>query len=306
MRYAYRLSTFRIVSDIEIPELMPWARGCHASDELLFRVGDIPGGLTNPDQASCSSSSPEESRYLLTLDNKGKVLVKNGREVIIEAAAGTDLTGIRAVMMGPLQAVLWHQRGLLPLHASAIDVNASAVALAGPSGVGKSTLAAAFAIRGHAVLSDDICIVDTRNGATVLPSTPRLRLWRQALDHFGIPLDGLPRALSRSEKYLIEGNWIDAEQRQLAAVILLSRGACRKVTIRRVRGRSAFSSLQDVVHMFGIARSLGFEAAIFTALGQMFDAGVTVWELSVPGDLAYLEQAVEKVSEVARSHADLP
>jgi hypothetical protein len=172
--------------------------------------------------------------------------------------------------------------------------------------VGKSTLAAAFSTRGQTVLSDDICIVNTGDGATVLPSTPRLRLWRQALDHFGIPPDGLPRALSRSEKYLIEGNWAGTEQWQLAAVILLSRVARRKVIIRRVRGMSAFSSLQSVVHMFGFARSLGFDAAIFTALGQMFDAGVTVWELSVPEDLAYLEQAVEKVSEVARSHADLP
>src|ERR1051326_5999853 len=305
MSSAYRLSTFKIVSDIELPELLPWIGQCRPLDTLFFRIGKIPDELRNSDLAS-DSAHPGGGVYLATLGQQGKVLVKDGREFLIEPTGDADLTAIRAAFMGPLQAILWHQRGLIPLHASAIAVNARTVALAGPSGVGKSTLAAAFAIRGHAVLSDDICIVNTREGPTVLPSTPRLRLWRQALDHFSIPLDGLPRALSRSEKYLIEGNWIDAEQRQLGAVILLSRGTCRKVTIRRVRGRSAFSSLQDVVHMFGIARSLGFEAAIFTALGQMFDAGVTVWELSVPEDLACLEQAVEEVSEVARSHADLP
>jgi hypothetical protein len=306
MSHAYRLSNLKVLSDIELPELMPWTGASDMSDEVFFRVGEIPAGQSSAGPAAGGSELPDGHRCLLTLGDKGKVLVENGREVIIEPAEGADPTDTRAVIMGPIQAVMWHQRGLVPLHASAISMNGRAVALAGPSGVGKSTLAAAFSTRGYAVLSDDICIVDTRNGATVLPSTPRLRLWRQALDHFGFPPDGLPRALSRSEKYLIEGNWAGAEQQQLAAVILLSRGAYREVTIRRVRGRSAFSSLQDVVHMFGIARSLGFDAAIFTALGQMFDAGATVWELSVPEDLAYLEQAVEKVSEVARSHADLP
>jgi hypothetical protein len=285
---------------------MPWTGASDPSDEVFFRVGEIPARLSNADEAAGGSLVPGGHRYLLTLGDKGKVLIENGREVIIDPAEGADPTDTRAVIMGPIQAVLWYQRGLVPLHASAIGLNGRAVALAGPSGVGKSTLAAAFSTRGQTVLSDDICIVNTGHGATVLPSTPRLRLWRQALDHFGIPPGGLPRALSRSEKYLIEGNWAGTEQRQLAAVIILSRVARRKVIIRRLRGMSAFSSLQSVVHMFGVARSLGFDAAIFTALGQMFDAGVTVWELSVPEDLAYLEQAAEKVSEVARSHADLP
>ena len=304
MSYAYWLSDLKIVSDIELPELVPWSGACSVPADVVFRVGQVPLGLDDLRQVCGGPDASGETRYLLKLRDKTKILVESGREVVIESGPGVERTDTRAILMGPVQAVLWHQRGLLPLHASAIAVTGRAVALAGPSGVGKSTLAAAFSTRGHAVLSDDICIVNTRNGATVLSSTPRLRLWRQALDHFGISSDGLPRALSRSEKYVIEGHWVGAEQQQLAAVILLSRGACREVTIRRVRGRSAFSSLQDAVHMFGIARSLGFEAAIFTALGQMFDAGVTVWELSVPDDLACLDQAVEKVSAVACSYAD--
>jgi hypothetical protein len=304
MSHAYRLSNLKVLSDIELPELMPWTGASNMSDEVFFRVGEIPAGQSSAGPAAGGSELPDGHRCLLTLGDKGKVLVENGREVIIEPAEGADPTDTRAVIMGPIQAVIWHQRGLVPLHASAISMNGRAVALAGPSGVGKSTLAAAFSTRGYAVLSDDICIVDTRNGATVLPSTPRLRLWRQALDHFGFPPDGLPRALSRSEKYLIEGNWAGAEQQQLAAVILLSRGAYREVAVRALRGWRSFSSLQGVVHMFGLAHSLGLDAAIFAALGKMFGAGVTVWELSLPDDLACLDQAVEKASEVACSYAD--
>jgi hypothetical protein len=295
MSHAYRLSTLKVLSDIELPELMPWGSVCHVPDKVFFRVGEIPHALNNPDQSGDCSQLIGGSRYLLTLGDNGKVLVENGRVVIIEPATGADPTDTRAVLMGPVQAILWHQRGLLPLHASAISVNGQAVALAGPSGAGKSTLAAAFSRRKHAVLADDICIVDTSDGATVLPSTSRLRLWREALEHFDIPLVALPRALSRSEKYLIEGPWVGAEEQRLAAVILLSRGACQEVTIRRLRGWRSFTALQSIVHMLGAARSLGLDTAIFTALGKLLGAGVTVWDLSVPDDLACLDQAAETV-----------
>ena len=295
MSYSYRLSTLKVLSDIELPELLPWSGVCQVPVEVFFRVGEIPHVLAKPQRCGNRSQVVGESRYLLTLDDQVRVLVENGREVIIEPACGADPTDTRAVLMGPVQAILWHQRGLLPLHASAISVDGRAVALAGPSGVGKSTLAAAFSRKNHAVLTDDICIVDTSDGATVLPSTPRLRLWREALDHFGISSAALPRALSRSEKYLIEGHSVAGGQQQLAAVILLSRGAGREITMRHLRGWRSFTALQSVVHMVTAARSLGLEKAMFSALATFFAAGVTVWDLSIPEDLGCLDQVAEKV-----------
>src|SRR5438552_1765756 len=132
----------------------------------------------------------------------------------------------------------------------------------------------------------------------MLPSTPRLRLWREALKHFDIPVTSLPRALSRREKYLIEGQWVGTEEQQLAAVVLLSRGACREVTIARLRGWTSFTGLQSVVHMLGAARSLGLNSAIFTALVKLIDAGVSVWDLSIPDDLVCIDKAGEKVLSV--------
>ena len=295
MSYAYRLSTLKVVSDIELPELVPWSGACDEPDQVFFRVGDIPHALTKPGPTDNHSQAIGGSRYLFTLNNKSKVLIENGRDVVIEPAPGADPTDVRAVLMGPVQAVLWHQRGLLPLHASVVSVNGRAVALAGPSGVGKSTFAAVFSQKKHAVLADDLCIVDTSDGAVVLPSTPRLRLWRDALEHFGIPLIGLPRALSRNEKYIVEGRWDEAQEQRLAAVILLSRRACGEVTMRRLYGWRSFSALQSVVHMFGAARSLGLEAANFTALEKVFGEGVTVWDLLVPEDLVCIDEAAEKV-----------
>src|SRR5579862_5764464 len=233
MSHAYRLSALKLVSDVELPELMPWDGGCDAPADLVFRVGEVPPGL----EASDYIVSRNPDRYLITFSAEARIMIEDGRVVTIEPACGLDAIAIRSILMAPLQAVLWHQRGLLPLHASVVATDAKAVALAGPSGAGKSTLAAALSARGLDVLADDICIVDTSSGADVLPSTPRLRLWRDSLEHFGIAADGLPRALSRREKYLIErGDWSTPHRRKLTAVVLLSRETDSGVELEQLHG----------------------------------------------------------------------
>ena len=300
MSHAYRLSALQLVSDIELPELVPWDGRHDAPVDLYFRLGKVPARLDNPDRVVGEFQTKGCRQYLTTSPGEARVLVENGCAVTVEPALGDDLTDARAVLMAPVQAVLWHQRGLLPLHASVVGVRGRAIALAGPSGAGKSTLAAVLGAQGHDVLADDICIVDVAgaapDGAHVLAGTRRLRLWRDALDHLGIAVDGLPRALSRREKYLIEGGERRGPERQtLAAIVLLSRRAAGGLTIERLRGARSIMALQDVVHMLPEARALGFEAAIFTALTGLASHGVSVWRLAMPDDRRCLAAAAARV-----------
>src|SRR5258708_9269606 len=78
---------------------------------------------------------------------------------------------------------IFHQRGLLPLHANAIEVGGQAVAFVGPSGAGKSTLAAYFRDRGYRVLCDDVCVVSFGSDGEPLawPGIPRIKLSGRAL-----------------------------------------------------------------------------------------------------------------------------
>jgi hypothetical protein len=292
MSHAYRLSALKLLSDIELPELMPWDGGGDAPADLVFRVGEVPIG---PD-ASDDTLARVRDRYLMGYPGETRILIENGRDITVEPACGIDSTDIRSILMAPVQAVMWHQRGLLPLHASAVATNGRAVALAGPSGAGKSTLAAALSGKGLEVLADDICVIDASDGADVLPSTPRLRLWRDSLEHFGIAADGLPRALSRREKYLIEcGDWSSPQRRKLAAVVLLSRETESGVDLEQLRGVRSMIELQNVVHMLPAARALGLGPAIFAALTSLPAAGVMVWRLAMPDDRAYLDEAAARI-----------
>ena len=125
---------------------------------------------------------------------------------------------------------LLHQRGLLPLHANAIDIDGKAVAFMGESGAGKSTLAAWFHDRGHRVVSDDVCVVgfDEHLQPYAAPGLPRLRLWAEALALMGRGTTGFARSYigEEDEKYDVP---IDAELAArahvpLAAIYLLDEG----------------------------------------------------------------------------------
>src|SRR4029077_52896 len=79
-----------------------------------------------------------------------------GKRIEVRWADSTTLENARSYLLGPVLGFLLRLRGVTCLHASAVAVDDFAVAIAGPPGSGKCTTAAAFARRGHAVLSDDV------------------------------------------------------------------------------------------------------------------------------------------------------
>jgi len=64
----------------------------------------------------------------------------------------------------------------------------------GRSGAGKSTMAASFALRGDAVITDDVlAIAETNGGYEVHPAYPRVRLWPESVQGLFGHADALPR-----------------------------------------------------------------------------------------------------------------
>ncbi len=80
--------------------------------------------------------------------------------------------------LGPILGFILRLRGVTCLHASCISVEDRAFAILGGSGAGKSTTAAAFAVRGYPIVSDDVLpLAETDNIFQAIPGYPRLRLW---------------------------------------------------------------------------------------------------------------------------------
>ncbi len=294
---SYRLGVLKLDSDFDLPALPGWDGPPDVATDVRCRRGEVPSRLSRPDHVAPLFQTSGAGDYLLVLPGTGRVLVRNGSEITVEPEAGA--ANMSAILTGPAQAVLWYQRGLLPLHASIVVIRGRAVALCGCGAAGKSTLAAMVAAAGHGVIADDIGIVDARGDGDVwvLPGCPRLQLWPDALAELGVAAEGLERAVPEKERYFLDcGSSIPSEPYKLAAVVQLIRHhTLPPATLERRRGAQAGDTLHDSVHTRRPAAALGRAQPIFTAFTRMASAGVSFWRLTVPEGLAALRQAAAKL-----------
>jgi hypothetical protein len=180
-------------SAVELPELVPGP----APPDVVVRLESLPG--VPPDHAASGSlvhAAPDEVR--LHWPEAGAILVRRGREIIIDPRPGVDPGVLRLYLLGPAFALLLHQRRLLVLHASAVALNGHAAAFLGHSGEGKSTTAAALHARGCPVIADDVVAVHLPPSGTpvALPGFAQLKLWPDAVTALGEAPESLSRVVS--------------------------------------------------------------------------------------------------------------
>lgn len=126
------------------------------------------------------------------VDNIARFHVRNGNRITIATENGKPDEDILPFLMGSAFGALLQQRRTLVLHGSAIEVNGESMVFCGPSGIGKSTLAAGFQARGYRFLADDLCAIALSYGhPSVIPGFPRLKLWSDSLKRLDTARDEL-------------------------------------------------------------------------------------------------------------------
>jgi hypothetical protein len=298
MRQAYWLSGLKLESDFPLPALVRWEGPEESAADVAIHRGKVPAGLERPDHAGPIFQTRGRDEYLLNLPGTGRILVQNGNEITVDPDADADLNTTSAILTGTIQAVLWHQRGLLPLHASVVVIGGRAVPLCGPSAAGKSTLAAMLAARGCPVLADDLCLIDAHEGkpVSVLPGCPRLRLWADSLERLCIGATALTRALTGRDTFFVDrGGLVPRERLALGAVVVLFRRESGCVEFERMRGALAVDTLYGVVHTRRPAGALGRGQDIFAAVRRLASAGAPIWALRFLDELSCLGEAAAHV-----------
>jgi len=172
---------------------------------------------------------------------------------------------VRAYLLGSAMGALLHQRGLLPLHANAIEIDGRAIAFAGPSGSGKSTLAAYFRARGRRLLSDDVCAVSFGPGgeAVAWPGVPRIKLWTDALAAFGHSAGDLEKVVNWEDKYSLPMTMAAPSGPLPLARIYLLGAAQGKSRIEALSGAAAFDAVASNIYRSEFAGPLGRAESLF-------------------------------------------
>ena len=184
----YSVFGLRIRSTMELPEL--FAAPADGPPDVWIDQEKLQAAPSDPGLVATDHG------LLLTVAEVGRFLISDGRTIRVEPEAGVDPRNVRLFLLGSAFGALLHQRGLLPLHANAVEVDGRAFAFMGHSGAGKSTLATWFHDQGHRVLADDVCVIRFGESREPLacPGLPRLRLWLDMIELTGRESAGLDRS----------------------------------------------------------------------------------------------------------------
>ncbi|HEY3999046.1 MAG TPA: hypothetical protein VGO93_09295 [Candidatus Xenobia bacterium] len=145
---------------------------------------DTPGVLSHSDGPLFLA---DETAFRLHVAEVASYAVENGCSIWVDACAGATGVQVGLFLRACCLGALLHQRGILTLHASAIETPHGAVLFAGQSGAGKSTLLGTFLGRGYRMLADDMTAVTVaENGLPLVhPAFPRTRLCPDSARYLG-------------------------------------------------------------------------------------------------------------------------
>jgi hypothetical protein len=201
MPHRYDAFGLHITSEIECPRLVDCEDEV-LSPDVVIRCGPVPPALEGVQQSgSVYQISP--GRFLLEIEGVARYLVSSGCEIVVDRYPGADNRDVCLFLLGSAMGALLHQRGVWPLHGSAVADEFGAVIFLGASGSGKSTLAGALQQRGYRVLSDDICpiSIDLAGSVQVWGAYPRISLWPDSIARLGSDARQLQQTHTQQEKY---------------------------------------------------------------------------------------------------------
>ncbi len=300
MSITYRYYGFGLdfQSAIPIPEMREGTAG-HC-EPVVIRLANAacPEGLTHI--APGVAAGPHG--FWMEVPGIARLYVSGGSMISIDPAPDATMNDIRAYLLGSAMGALLHQRGLLPLHASAVEIDGAAAAFCGASGAGKSSLALHLIKRGHRLLCDDICAIDTASGAPRLwPGLVNLKLWRESLEAAGEEHHALQPVLPALDKYKLPITGIvEYRSYALGHIFLLSVSELRGPAATALRGAERLSALVANTFRGQLVRPMGqnrrhFNQCIATS------ATVKINLLSRPWSLSNMDATCVAVESAVRT-----
>lgn len=150
------------------------APGVPSSDSVTIRFFEHSGDEGREEHPPITYYRPDRERLVITTPGSVGVGDTRRREALawVTQALVRDREQFRYSFLEALTLALLTGLDRHPVHAAAVARNGAALLLAGPSGIGKSTLAYACARDGLAVLADDVVYLESG-----LEPGDSLRVW---------------------------------------------------------------------------------------------------------------------------------
>lgn len=305
----YQLFGWRVASELPLPELLPWS-GDERAVDITIRIGEVPDQLPAAQIISPFVQIAGRTLARLAVKGVGCFLIRDGCDITLAPDLPLDAPDLGLFLLGSALGILCLQRQRPLLHASAVELDGQVFAFAGPSGVGKSTLAAALVARGGRLLADDLTLPDlilSGGGVTAPPTVPvgipRFKLWRDSLTALELTAQRRLRRPDNFEKFEVRTNRVaPAPPRPLAAL-------CHLSPVRRpglpilapITGTTALALIHRHLYRRQLALKL-LDPSFLFRWGSALALSVPQFQLHRPCNLTDLPAFTDQVPALLRDH----
>jgi len=223
LSYSYRAYGLGISSSCPMAGLHPISLHPGEAD-LEFQDGPEPAWvlklLALPVRILSHRSEPAGSAdpsFVLSQHGEGEgyqLSYSDGTRFVVDSATariwGTYQPPLTAedmatYFLGPVLGFVLRRRNTVCLHASGVEIQGRAVCFCGDAVYGKSTTAAALALRGLPVIAEDIvALEESGDGFDAVPGYPRVCLWPESVKMLLGREDALPQLTPGWEKHFLE------------------------------------------------------------------------------------------------------
>jgi hypothetical protein len=246
----YHLYGLAVMSDFDCPELTEitpeHAAARRYATVRLFRA-DGPLTLAEGRQLA-SWMWVTGDACLFQFDDIARLLVERSNGITVEMLPGANESDMRAYLFGAGFGTLAHMLGLVPLHVSAIRTPEGVVAFTGDSGAGKSTKVAELHFKhGWQIICDDVAVLHPNDDQPLLHAgMNRIKLWKDAVERFGIDPLRLTRDFMREDKYHLNAPEMFVDRPYALDGVVKLEGGGKEIKV--TGGAIAFEALMNNVY----------------------------------------------------------
>jgi hypothetical protein len=302
--YNYSLCGLWAKSEWVFPELAQWDGPTSGSADIIFQSGPVRP-FDSPDYEA-NWLTTKGSDLIINHQHVGRFLIQGGAKVTVEPSEGANQERVRLNLIGSLQAILWHQRGDLPLHASAVQLDANALLFAGPSRSGKSVMAASLVADGFTLLADEFSVISAApNLAELRPGYPCLRLWKDACDSLGVSDQMVGLAHPAGNKYILAQSSQTLQTSFRVSDVIVLNDNRSDYSLKRLTGAAALANILNVVHVPECVKALGLYSQSIAIAAALLDGGARVWSLTTPDDLTQVRPVTQRCIAALKKQGDL-
>lgn len=296
------LCGWRVRSAVPLPSLLPWS-GDDRPPDITIRLGRVTVPDDLPFRRVFMQIGADGTGWV-TVPDVVRMQIRGGTEVTVDPLVAVDAPDIALFLLGSGLGILCHQRHILPLHGSCVELDGRAVLFCGASGQGKSTLAAALAAQGLRVLSDDVTpvLLPPDGPPLAVPSFPRQKLWQDSLTALGLTAGERVRQAGDIEKFSCDlaARFCPRPLPVVAAISLVTEKEPGQSVLSPLRGSAGLLMLRRSVYRAEAAGWLRPEEGLFHDLVRLA-SGVAVAALRRPADFAVLSSFAAALPDQLRA-----